>query len=131
MRSVVAISLLCFFGCDGESRTTKPPTAAPVEVVLERSSGFPRFDIQATFGSGFDPAPHIQPITAALASARAACSRADARPALAAVLDVSVRGERLHATSRNSTGTCLARAIDGTAIDDPLDYAVELIVSVG
>ncbi|MEO6775430.1 MAG: hypothetical protein ABI467_20885 [Kofleriaceae bacterium] len=129
MRTVVAISLLCYFGCDSGSRTTPPPAAKPVEVMLARSAGLPRFDIQATFGTNFDPAPHIQPITAALAGARAACSRT--QPALAAKLDLEVRGKRLHATARSPSAACLARSIDGTAIDDPIDYRVELLVSVG
>jgi hypothetical protein len=128
MRLVVAI-LVCSFGCDG-SRATKPPTAPPVEVVLERSSGLPRFEIQATFDLNLDPAPHIQPIAAAVANARAVCSRgSDAKPSLAAVLDVQVIGKQLHVSSRNSTGKCLAREIDGKVIDDPVDYSVELLVS--
>jgi hypothetical protein len=131
MRSVVAISLLCcFVGCDGESRaTTKPPTAAPVEVVLERSSGLPRFEIQATFNESVDPAPHIQPIASALAAARSVCSRGDVKPSLAAVLDVDVRDKQVHASSRNSTGACLAREIDGKPIADATSFHVELLVS--
>ncbi|HET9987360.1 MAG TPA: hypothetical protein VFQ65_02550 [Kofleriaceae bacterium] len=131
MRAVVAIALLCFVGCDSDRgpRTTQPPAAKPVEVMLARSAGLPRFDIQATFGANQDPAPHIQPITAALAGARATCSRGT--PALAAVLDVEVRGKRLHAAARNPSGECLAHAIDGTAIDDSSDYSVKLLVSAG
>jgi hypothetical protein len=95
--------------------------------MLAPSAGLPRFDIQATFGANLDPSPHVQPITAALAHARAACANA---PGLAAGLSLEVRARRLHATARNSTATCLARTMDGTAIDDPVDYAVELRVSV-
>jgi hypothetical protein len=127
MRRVLAISLLCL-GCDSGSRVMPPaPAAKPVEVMLARSAGLPRFDIQATFGADQDPAPHIQPITAALAGARATCSRG--APTLAAVLDVEVRAKRLHVAARNPSGTCLAHAIDGTAIDDPSDYTVKLLVS--
>jgi hypothetical protein len=148
MRSVVAISLLCYFGCDSGSRTTQPPAAPPVfnsalpsgsaaspgkarlvEVMLARSAGLPPFDIQATFDPNQDPAPHIQPITAALASARKACSRST--PALAAHLDVEVHAKRLHVATRSASGACLAHAIDGAAIDDPNDYTVELVVSAG
>ncbi len=129
MRTVVAIFLLCV-GCDQGSRTTKRVLAAPVEVVLERSAGLPLFDIQATFGADVDPGPHIQPVTAALAEARAICSR-DGRTALAAVMSVEVRGKRLHAEARNPTAACLARAIDGKRVDDPIDYVVELLVSAG
>ena len=131
MRSVVAISLVCFFGCDSGSRATPPPAAQakPVEVLLARSAGLPPFEIQATFGANEDPAPHIQPITAALAGARSTCTRDTA--ALAAVLEVEVRGKRVHATARNPSGACLARAIDGSAIEDPIDYTAKLLVSVG
>jgi hypothetical protein len=150
MRLVVAISLLCYLGCDSGSSTTaaQPPAAKPVfnsalpfgsaaspgkarlvEVRLARSAGLPRFDIQATFGADQDPAPHIQPIAAALAGARTACSRN--APALAAKLELEVRGKRLHAAARNPSAACLARAIDGTTIEDPIDYKVELLVSVG
>ncbi|MEO8551212.1 MAG: hypothetical protein ABI678_14615 [Kofleriaceae bacterium] len=97
--------------------------------MLASSAGLPRFDIQATFGANLDPAPHVQPITAALAHARVVC--ANAKPGLAAGLSVEVRAGRLHATARNTTAACLARTMDGTAIDDPVDYAVELRVSVG
>jgi hypothetical protein len=131
VRSVLAISLVCFFGCDSGSRATPLPAAQakPVEVLLARSAGLPPFEIQATFPVGQDPAPHIQPITAALAGARAACTRDTA--ALAAVLDVEVHGKRVHATARNPSAACLARAIDGSAIDDPSDYTAKLLVSVG
>jgi hypothetical protein len=139
MRKVVAISLLCcFVGCDGESRaTTAPPatTATPVAVVLQRSAGLPRFEIQATFegrgGVDLDPAPHIQPIASALAAARAVCARGDLRPALAAVLDVDIRDKQVHASSRNSTGVCLARELDGKPIEDATSFHVELLVSAG
>ncbi|MEP6863630.1 MAG: hypothetical protein ABJE66_23595 [Deltaproteobacteria bacterium] len=133
MRGVLAISLVCYLGCDSGSRATPPPVpvaqAKPVEVLLARSAGLPRFDIQATFGADQDPAPHIQPITAALAGARATCSRGT--PALAAVIDVEVRGKRLHAAARNPSAACLAHAIDGSAIEDPIDYTAKLLVSVG
>jgi len=130
MRAVVAISLCCYLGCDSGSRTTtQPPAAPPVEVMLARSAGLPRFEIQATFGANQDPAPHIQPITAALAGARAVCSRGT--PGLAARLELEVRDQRLHASARNPSAACLAHAIDGTAIADPSNYTVELLVSVG
>jgi hypothetical protein len=129
MRAVLAISLCCYLGCDSGSRATPPPAAKPVEIMLARSAGLPRFDIQATFGADQDPAPHVQPITAALAGARTTCSRTT--PSLAAVLDVEVRGKRLHAAARNPSGACLAHAIDGAAIDDPSDYSVTLLVSAG
>jgi len=134
MRAVLAISLVCFFGCDSDSRTAAPPSAPgpaakPVEVMLAGSPGLPRFDIQATFVADPNPAPHIQPITAALAGARPACTRAT--PTLAAVLDVEVRGKRLHAHARNPSAECLAHAIDGTVIEDPIDYRAKLLVSVG
>jgi hypothetical protein len=138
MRSVAAISLLCcFVGCDSESRATESPTAqtakaaTPVAIMLERSSGLPRFEIQATFGANLDPAPHIQPIASVLAAARAACARVDAKPSLAAVLDVDVRGKQVHASSRNWTGMCLAREIDGRPIEDATSFHVELLVSAG
>ena len=150
MRSVLAISLVCFFGCDGGSRATPPPAAqakpgdhtalpygsaagpgkaGPVEVLLARSAGLPPFEIQATFAVGQDPAKHIQPIAAALAGARAVCSHDTA--ALAAVLEVEVHGKRVHATARNPSAACLAHAIDGSAIEDPIDYTAKLLVSVG
>jgi hypothetical protein len=128
---VVAISLVCFFGCDSGSRATPPPVAQakPVEVLLARSAGLPPFEIQATFAVDQDPAKHIQPITAALAGARAVCTHDTA--ALAAVLDVEVHGKRVHATARNPSAACLAHAIDGSAIEDPIDYTAKLLVSVG
>ena len=140
MRNVLAISLLCcFVGCDGESRATPPPAAqtakaaTPVAVMLERSSGLPQFEIQAQFegvgGANIDPAPHIQPIASALATARAVCSHGEVKPSLAAVLDVDVRGKQVHASSRNSTGVCLAREIDGKPIEDATSFHVELLVS--
>jgi hypothetical protein len=132
MRRVLAISLVCYLGCDSGSRAPQQPPAAqgkPVEVLLARSAGLPRFEIQATFGADQDPAPHIQPITAALAGARATCSRGTA--ALAAVIDVEVRGKRLHAAARNPSAACLAHAIDGSAIADPIDYTAKLLVSAG
>lgn len=134
MRAVLAISLLCFFGCDSDSRTAAPPSAPgpaakPVEVMLAGSPGLPRFDIQATFAGGQNPAPHIQPIAAALAGARPACTRDT--PTLAAVLDVEVRARRVHAHARNPSATCLATAIDGAPIEDPIDYRASLLVSTG
>jgi len=131
MRAVLAISWVCFFGCDSDTRVAAPPAPAakPVEIMLASSPGLPRFDIQATFAADQAPAPHIQPITAALAGARSACTR-DA-PTLAAVLDVEVRGKRLHAHARNPSGECLAHAIDGAAIEDAIDYRAKLLVSVG
>jgi hypothetical protein len=97
--------------------------------MLVPSAGLPRYEIQARFAANLDPRPHVQPITAALAGARAAC--ATTKPGLAAALSVEVRAGRVHASARNATATCLARAMDGTAIDDAVDYAVELHVSVG
>ena len=133
MRAVLAMSLVCFFGCDSDLRTAAPippaPAAKPVEVMLAGSAGLPRFEIQATFAADQNPAPHIQPITAALAGARPVCTRDT--PTLAAVLDVEVRGKRLHAHARNPSGECLAHAIDGAAIEDPIDYRAKLLVSVG
>jgi len=132
MRAVLAISLVCFFGCDSDSRTAAPPpspVAKPVEVMLAGSPGLPRFEIQATFVADQNPAPHIQPMTAALAGARPRCTRET--PPLAAVLDVEVRGKRLHAHARNPSAECLAHAIDGTVIEDPIDYRAKLLVSVG
>jgi hypothetical protein len=130
MRAALAI-LVCCFGCDGGSRAAPPPlvlAAAPVEVMLVPGAGLPRFDIQASFASDVDPKPHVQPITSALAGARAACAT---KPGLAATLSVEVRDRRVHASAHNATATCLARAMDGLAIDDAGDYAVELRISVG
>lgn len=129
MRAALAI-LVCCFGCDGGSRAAPLSlTATPVEVILAAGSdGSPRLDIQATFPSDVDPRSHIQPITATLAGARATCTD---KHGLAATLSVEIRGKRIHALARNATAACLARAIDGAAIDDPADYGVELRVSVG
>lgn len=124
MRAAFAI-LVCCFGCDGGSRAAPPSSASPpVEVILQGGAGQPRLEIQATFD--VDPKPHIQPITATLAGARASCA---GKPGLAATLSIEIRDKRVHATARNTTAACLARAIDGIAIDDPTDYGVELRVS--
>jgi len=95
--------------------------------------GFPNLkstpSSKALVGANIDPAPHIQPIASALASARVVCSHGDVKPSLAAVLDVDVSGKLVHASSRNSTGVCLARAIDGKPIEDATSFHVELLVS--
>src|SRR4051812_29951511 len=102
MRAALAI-LVCCFGCDAGSRATPPPPApavVPVEVMLVPSAGLPRFEIEARFAATLDPRPHVQPITAALAGARAAC--ATTKPGLAAALSIEVRGGRVHAAAHNA-----------------------------
>jgi hypothetical protein len=133
--AVVAISLLSL-GCKDESRATDPtsaPMGPPIEILLEANQGLPRFDIEATFGSTIDPKPHVQPVTTALVAARVACLVKDApvKPELASVIHVEVRGKRIHAEAKSPTASCLAHAMDGKPIDDPVDYVVDLLVTVG
>jgi hypothetical protein len=132
MRSVGAVVALCLpaFSCDSKSQTA--PEVGAVEILLQPNLGLPRFDIRATFKADVDPGPHVQPVTAALVVARGSCFVKDApvKPELAARLSLDVRAKRLHAVARDSRGTCLAGAMDGKAIDDPIDYDAELVVSV-
>ncbi len=118
IRAVLA-SLVLLVGCSNSSRDAAPNSAA---IVLQPTSGLPRFEIRATFDR--DPAPHVQPIAAAIASARASCARSGL-----AALELDVHAQLMHATARNASAECLVRALDGAAIADPDEYIVALSVT--
>jgi hypothetical protein len=131
-RAAIAISILSF-GCDGESRTTKPASGTQAEIRLEASDGLPRFIVQAKFDSNIDPGPHIQPVASALAVARGVCfaKGAPVQSGTLFALTIVVRKNRMEAKPYDPTGACLASAMDGKPIKDALDYGIELLVNVG
>jgi hypothetical protein len=119
-------------GCEAVGSGKQSASGDPNKIVLESTLGLPRLEITASFAVGFDPHPHIQPIAAALAGARAACFSKDApgKPGSVAI-ELDVRDQHVHAEARNPAGECMAHAIDGKPIDDRATYTVTLLIAVG
>jgi hypothetical protein len=130
-RSLLVVSA-AWLGCS-EPSPPKPELGDPNEILLEPSGELPRFRIRAEFSAGLDAPPHIQPVAAALVAARAICCPpgGPVKPGATAAVHLEVRARSIHAESRNATGACFARALDGKPIDDATTYVVELLVSVG
>jgi hypothetical protein len=121
-----------WFGCS-ESAPAKLERGEPTEILLEATGELPRFRIHATFASGVDARPHIQPVAAALVAARGVCCPKDGpvKVGATAAVNLDVHDRTIHAESKNPTGACFARELDGKPTDDAASFRVELLVSVG
>ena len=116
-------------GC-GQSDPPKPPAGEAIGIVLEPVSGLPRLQVKATFDTGFDPGPHVQPIASILTNTRASCYSKDVATGVVVALRAEVRAKKIHVVAKNAWGECLAKAADGMAIDDPATFNVELMINV-
>lgn len=108
------------------SSTGQPPGSSETVGIVLQGNG-PRLQVGVTFFGGVAPEPHIQPIAAVLAKAREACFSGSA--AAPASVRARVEAGKLHVVSRGAASDCLAKALDGAAIEDPAKLEVHIEVS--
>ncbi len=131
-RSILsAIVSLVGFSVIGCGHSAEAPAGDTIGIEIVAASGLPKLQIRVTLPAGLEPGPHVQPIAQTIVDARSKCFTAGAVPRGVVVsVHGDVKGKQIHATSQNSWGTCLAKAIDGAKLEDAATFAVDLQVNV-
>jgi hypothetical protein len=125
--AAVAAIAICASACHAHEAPAPVETArTQVEVRLEATGALPSLLIEAYFDAELALRPHVQPLTAAVVAARGACA---GKQDPAAVMKLTVHDRRI-AIAPGDHG-CLASALQGSTIDDDLDYTTDLVVRVG
>jgi hypothetical protein len=130
---LVVLATACSERSESHPAGSSPTTVGVVLPAGSADSGLPELDITASFAGSAEPGAHVTPLATVLATARARCyDRAAAAPRSSSpALSVDVRSGRVRAVAANPDGACLARNVNGAAIDDPADVHVDLVVRVG
>ena len=123
--AAIGCSLIgCSDRVDRSSPGTSQESSETVGIVLEGKG--PRLQVGVTFLGGVAPEPHVQPIAAVLTKARESCfSGKGTDPA---AVRAKVDAGKLHVVSPASKASCLAKALDGAAIEDPATFEVHIEV---